>query len=179
MNYPVFTVEEVMKTLQRLKSRKASGPDKSKPEVYKALKDSQACLRALTNCFQNILDEEQKVKEWEKSITKMIPKTNRPTAGQLRPIALTDITYKLFMTLNGQRIDQHVILNDQNKETQTGFTRGCQTEDNLLILQYCIDNSYNYSLPLIITSVDYSKAFDSVKRESIVKALMHYKIYPK
>ena len=83
------------------------------------------------------------------------------------------------MTLNGQRIDQHVILNNQNKETQTGFTRGCQTEDNLLILQYCIDSSYNYGLPLIITSIDYSKAFDSVRRESIVETLMHYKIHPK
>ena len=92
MNYPTFTVEEVQRTLQRLKGRKASGPDNLKPELYKGLKDSQPCLQALTNCFQKILDEEQKVKEWEISITNMIPKTNRPTAGQLRPIVLTDIT---------------------------------------------------------------------------------------
>lgn len=33
---------------------------------------------------------------------------------------------------------------------------------------------------MIITSVNYySKAFDSVKREGIIKALMHYRIHPK
>lgn len=53
MNYPVFT-EEVKRPLQRLKSRKASGPDKLKPELYKALKDSKTCLRSLTNCFQKV-----------------------------------------------------------------------------------------------------------------------------
>ena len=66
--------------------------------------------------------------------------------------------------------------NTPNKGTQTGVTRGCQIEDNLYRLQHCIDSSFNDGVALIIASIDYTKAFDSVRRESIVKALMHYTI---
>ena len=40
-----------------------------------------------------------KIKSWEKSNTRLISKVNKPTAKQLRPIALTDVSYKLFMTI--------------------------------------------------------------------------------
>ena len=32
---------------------------------------------------------------------------------------------------------------------------------------------------LIVTCIDYSKAFDSIKRDKIIEALMHYRIHSK
>ena len=32
---------------------------------------------------------------------------------------------------------------------------------------------------LIVTCIDYSKAFDSIKRDKILESLMHYRIHPK
>ena len=91
MAYSIFTLEEVKQCLTKLKNKKACGPDQLKPEFYKALIGSKQTLEALTKCMQ-IINEGEKIKEWEKSITKMIPKVSRPTAANLRPIALTDIS---------------------------------------------------------------------------------------
>lgn len=77
------------------------------------------------------------------------------------------------MTLNSQRIDKHLENNNMRKETLAGFTKGCQKEDKLFILQYCIEYCIIYRLPLTITSVDCSKASDSVKEREhqIINAL--------
>ena len=50
------------------------------------------------------MDNDTKVDAWEKSDTQMIPKTKKPTTAQLRPIsiALTDLSYKLYMTIQGK-----------------------------------------------------------------------------
>ena len=49
-----------------------------------------------------------------KSNTRLIPKVNKPTAKQLRPIALTDVSNKLFMTIIGVKIDAHQLENHEN-----------------------------------------------------------------
>ena len=116
---------------------------------------------------------------WKKSRTTMIPKVKKPTAAQLRPIALTDISYKLYMTIQGRKIDNHIIDNNEQIETQAGFTKGGQIEDNLFILQYCTEKTYKQRKPLIVTCIDYTKAYDSIKRETIVETLTNYRIQPK
>ena len=78
----------------------------------------------------------------QKSKTKLILKVMKPTSEKLRPIALTDISYKLFMKIQGTEIDQHIKDNNEQLEQQAGFTKGSQIEDNLFILQYCIEHSY-------------------------------------
>ena len=60
----------------------------------------------------------------------------------MRPIALTDVSYKLFMTIIGKKIDRHILENNKRMGTQAGFTTGSMIEDNLFILQYCIEGCY-------------------------------------
>ena len=64
-------------------------------------------------------------------------------------------------------------------ETQAGFTKGSQIEDNLFILQYCIEKNFRRRKRLVVTSIDYSKASDSIRRETIVETLMHHRVHPK
>ena len=55
---------------------------------------------ALANSLNNLLQEETEVPtSWMTSITKLIPKSNKPTAKDLRPIALTNIFYKMMMAI--------------------------------------------------------------------------------
>ena len=109
----------------------------------------------------------------------MVPKVKKPTAKQLRPIALMDVSYKLYMKIQGKKIDEHLIHNNEQIGTQAGFTSGCQIEDNLFVLQYCIEETFKKRKPLIVTSIDYAKAFDSIKRDTIITTLMHYRIHHK
>ena len=130
------------------------------------------------------LKRKHKPPSWKTSNTKMIPKKARPTVKDLRPIALTEISYKLFMTLLKDEIEYHLMKNNEMKEVQAGFTKGGKTEDNIFILQYCIEKCLSLKLNvklkkhLIITSIDFAKAFDSIKREKIIAALKKYKVDP-
>ena len=54
-----------------------------------------------------------------------------------------------------------------------------QIEDNLFVLQYCIEETFKKRKSLIVTSIDYAKAFDSIKRDTIITTLMHYRIHHK
>ena len=49
-------------------------------------------------------------------------------------------------------------------------------EKNLFTLQYCIERSFKLRRPLIITCLDYSKAFYSIKREKLTDTLIYYKV---
>ena len=105
---PCDNKKELVKHLKMLKKNKARGPNNIKGELYGALGESKICVKTLQKVFQNIIDKDLKIKSWEKSITRLIPKVNKLTAKQLRPIALTDVSYKLFMTIIGKKIDVHL-----------------------------------------------------------------------
>ena len=102
MNYPMITNKELVKHLKMVKKNKATGPDNIKGELYRALGESKICVKTLQKLFQNIIYRDFKIKSWEKSNTRLIPKVHKPTAKQLRPIALTGVSYKLFMTIIGK-----------------------------------------------------------------------------
>ena len=64
------------------------------------------------------------------------------------------------------------------KESQAGFTKGGRKEDNLFILQHLVEKAKRNRKKLIVTAIDYSKAYDSIDREKMIKALIDYKLHP-
>ena len=162
--------------MKKIKKKKATDPDKLKGEMYSVLEQSELCVMTLRNIMQSILDNNT---EWEKSDTKMIPKTKKLTVAHLRPIALTDVSYKLYMTIQVKKIDKHILDNNMQMETQAGFTKGSQIEDTLFILQYCIEQNFRRRKPLVVTCIEYSKVNDSIRRGTFVETLMHYRVHPK
>ena len=89
--------------------------------------------------------------------TQLILQVNKTTAKQLRPVAITDVSYKLCMTIIGNKIDAHLLDNHEKLDTPAGFTTGSMIEDNLFTLQYCIERSFKLIRLLIVTCLDYSK----------------------
>lgn len=79
----------------------------------------------------------------------------------------------------GKPIEKHLYDNSELRDTQSGFTEGGRIENNIFILNYCIQKSYQDKHPLIVISVDFSKAFDSIKREAMIETLIDYKVHPK
>ena len=179
MEEPKIDEKKVKMCLKKQRNKKAAGPDGLKPELYKTLGEDEMCLKTLTKCLKNELDIKKKPSKWKESKTKMMKKVNKPTVKQLRPIALTNISYKIFMSLIKNEIEEHLDRNGEMKETQAGFTEGGRVEDNLFILQYCVEESLKMRKSLIIVSVDFKKAYDSIKREQIIEVMKEYKIHPK
>ena len=50
----------------------------------------------------------------------------------------TGVSYQLFLTIIGTKIDTRLIDNHGKLDTQAGFTTGSMIEDNLLTLQYVL-----------------------------------------
>ena len=78
MEDPRITNDEIIKQIKTLKKGKAPGPDKIKQELYKHLLGNRKIIDALCKGFNKILDEGNIPKNWEISITKLIPKVSKP-----------------------------------------------------------------------------------------------------
>ena len=95
----------------------------------------------------------------------MLPKSKKLTAVQLRPIALTDSSYKIFMALIKSRVEKHLCNNELYNDMQAGFTEKRRIEDNLFILHECKEISFRKKKQLIVLSIDYTKAYVSINRK--------------
>lgn len=171
-----ITKEEVKKQLEKTKKGKASGPDKLKPDLFKVLNRSEICTNKLVECFNNIINEEHVTESWKETNTTLIPKKTKPTVTDLRPIALANSSYKIFMGIVRQKIEDHIKESGLRSDLQAGFTEDRRVTDNLYILKYCIYETFKNKNTLIVTSLDFKKAFDSINRENLIKTLMKNKI---
>ena len=74
--------QRTSKTFEDGKKNKATGPDNIKGELYRALGESNICVKTLQEVFQNIIDRYLKIKSWGKSNTRLIPKVNKLVSQQ-------------------------------------------------------------------------------------------------
>ena len=179
MSKPDITCNELKLHIRKIKNRRAPGPDNIKPDLLKIIGEDDYCIKELTHGMNNILDKKDKLPStWTESKTVLIPKKNKPTVKDLRPIALTNATYKLFMGILKSKMEKHIREIRQDSEVQAGFTRHRRIADNLFILDYCVATSFKNRKEMYLISVDFAKAFDSIKRSTLIFALKKYKIHP-
>ena len=76
------------------------------------------------------------------------------------------------------KLEKHIKDIGQDSEVQAGFTKNRRIADTLFVLDYCIKESYKIRKPLFLISIDFAKAFDSVKRDKLVNVLKKYRIHP-
>ena len=99
----------------------------------------------------------------------MIPKKNRPTETELRPIAMTDVSYQILMSLIGREIEKHIAEHKIGKFKQPGFTKGGNILDNLFILREYVEGTHRKKEQMMAIAIDFKKAYDSIKRETMVQ----------
>ena len=106
----MFTLKE---RLKKLKVGKAPGPDQLEPELYKYFLTSPRILDFFLKFLNSIIQESNVPSNWKLSNTIMIPKTSKPKVDQLRPIALTNVSYKILMGSIKDLIEQFIIKTEQ------------------------------------------------------------------
>ena len=168
--------ESIRKILGELRSGKVGGLDGLKPELYKVLLGSEIIVEGLKEGIERIVEEGGEPESWKESRTVMIPKKKRPTVAELRPIALTDVSYKIVMKVVKEEVERHLEENGLVRWEQVGFTKGGEILDNLLVLQECVRQSYGRGEQMVVIAVDFSKAYDSIRREKVVEVLKDLKV---
>ena len=172
-------VKETMRgKLENLKNKKAPGPNLLKPELYKELGNSEFCTKTMARVYENQMYSKNIPKSWKGTKTKVIKKTKKPKVKDFRPIALADISYKILMSIVKDQIEDHIEKNNLRKHNQTGFTKGGRKEDNLFVLQHLVEKTYKQDKQLVVISIDYSKAYDSIDRKKMIETMIKYKIHP-
>ena len=82
---------------------------------------------------------------------------------------MTDVSYKILMSLIGREIDKHVAENKIEKFEQAGFTKGGNILDNLFILRKCVEETHRKKEQTVAIAIDFKKAYDSIKIETMVQ----------
>ena len=176
---PRISIEEVTKQIKGLKNGKAPGPDEITPELYKSLINSPNIIEKITESLNKILEQGKVPDSWKSSNTKLIPKNKQPMADQMRPIALTDISYKILMGILKCKIENHLEKNKAIKDMQSGGTPKRRVTENIFIFNYLIEKCAKIKKNLFVTSIDFKKAYDSIDRFTMIKVMEDYKISPK
>ena len=108
----------------------------------------------------------------------MIPKARKPEPRDHRPIPLTNVGYKIFMSLVKDKIVDHINQMGEESKVQSGFTGDWRLEHNLFILWYCIEMRYRREKPLFVKSIDFTNAYNSVDRVELLRALIWQRCDP-
>ena len=130
----------------------------------------------MTVGYNRILDEGGEPSSWGSSRTAMLGKNSKPRVEQIRLITMTEVGYKIFMSILGDKMDRHLEENELGWENQTGFTKGGRVEDNLFILQHMVERAFRNREELVIVGVDFEKAYDSVRRDRLIEILRDYRV---
>ncbi|CAL4152117.1 unnamed protein product, partial [Meganyctiphanes norvegica] len=128
MSYEGLDESGMVRLTEKLKLKKAPGPDNLPGEVYKGLIKDEVCMGVMLDCLNGVIEAEEVPESWTKSRTKMIKKIGKPTWRDFRPIALTNVSYKIFMTHIREQIERHLRINNLVRENQIGFTEGGRIE---------------------------------------------------
>ncbi|KAK3530027.1 hypothetical protein QTP86_009918 [Hemibagrus guttatus] len=154
--------DEVRKTLKRMKSGKAVGPDDIPVEVWKCL--GEAAVEFLTSLFNRVLESERMPEEWRRSVLVPIFKNEGDvqSCSNYRGIKLMNHTMKLWERVVESRLRKVVEICEQ----QYGFMPRKNTTDAIFALRILMKYR-DGQRELHCVFVDLEKAYDRVPSEEL------------
>jgi len=173
---PDFMESELRSALSRMKTDKAPGEDGITVEMMNASADR--LLPLLTGMLNRYLNDGYIDDELVDSATILLFKKGDPSLlKNYRPISLLSSISKLFTRTICTRIEQ--TMEREQGDEQAGFRAGFSTTEHIMTLCELIERTKEYPSSLYICFVDFEKAFDSVERNSMWKALESQGVHPK
>ena len=171
---PNITISEngVLKLLKNIKPNKATGPDELPARV---LRDCAHKLApAIASFFQQSLDEGRVPDDWKQQrVHPIFKKGSRSDPGNYRPVALTSILCKTLEHIISSNINDHLERHSWLACFQHGFRKFRSCESQLLITTTDIFNTMESGGITDTVVLDFSKAFDKVPHERLMKKLAH------
>ena len=104
-------------------------------------------------------------------------KGDKMICSNYRPITLLNVAYKIFTVLINNRLSS--IVESKLEDCQMGFRPNRSTVDNIFIVRQIMEKCHEFNIELYSVFIDYTQAFDSVYRHTIIKCLNNYEIQSK
>lgn len=167
-----ITLDEASQVLKNMKNDKSPGTDGFPVEFFKFFWKGLGpfVVRALNEAYKHgELSTTQK-----QGVIICVPKGDKSKEyiKNWRPISLLNVVYKIGSSSIANRIKQ--ILPTLISEDQTGFMANRYMGDNIRLIYDLINYLNVKSLPGLLLSVDFEKAFDSLNWSFMFKVLKAY-----
>ena len=136
--------------------------------VIKGLNDDN--LKLLRNKFRECIKEKNIPEDWKKGWVKLLPKREVKQLGDIRPITILPIYYRILFNIIAFKLRKWAAKNINYR--QQAFITGRNTANHGLLLS-ALAMKHNESF--ILVNLDIEGAYDSVERSVIEMALKHCK----
>ena len=90
--------KELEEELKEAKQNKAAGPNGLKAEMFKIIGRGTEGREKLRKGINKAIETGKTPEVWKSSTTRMIKKIEKPTVRDFRPIALVDVSCKIFFS---------------------------------------------------------------------------------
>ena len=171
-----ITKSEIQDAIDRLKRGKAKDSSGVRAEQLKNCSDrTKETLRKIFN--EIIRREDFAPRSWRKIRIQVIyKKGDREDAGNYRPICSLPVLYKLFATVLNARLAPPL---HKIQPLDLGvFRPNHRTEDHRMVYKILEQRCHAWSVPLYISTIDFTKAFDRIKQKALWSSLQHYGVEP-
>ena len=170
-----ISTANVKKLLKELDTSKSAGADGMHPKVLRELSDVLA--EPLAAIFRTSLNEGILPHQWKSAnITPLFKKGNKSDPGNYRPVSLTSIPCKMMEKIIRESIFKHLEEHNLLTEHQHGFVTGKSCVTNLLGVMDDWTKALDNGTPIDAIYLDFSKAFDSVPHQRLIKKVEAYGI---
>ena len=166
---PPFTLDELNNAIDTLKRNKTGGPDELITELFKDMNtDTRTRLLVL---YTEIYHTEVIPDHFNEALVVQIYKPGKipENYSSYRPIALLNVTYKIFAKMLQERLRQ--TLDTKIVDFQFGYRQGRSTAEPIFIARRVQEIAEKYGIPLYMLALDYSKAFDSIPHAKLTESL--------
>ena len=161
-------VDEIKKTLGKLKNGKCEGTDKVKMEQLKYGKQSDMFINHILTLLTLIWTSIIVPNLWIQSrISCIFKKGKQSDPANYRGISVTATLSRLIPTIIMNRIS--TAYNRTLEQTQFGFRRNKGCDNAIFILRNIIDRSS--STPMYISFIDFTAAYDKIPRNILFRVL--------
>ena len=165
----------IKRILSKLKTNPVPGPDRLPPIFYN--KTSASISFPLCIIFRTFVDLKNLPAEWKKSIvTPEFKKGNQSIPSNYRPIALTCTCCKILESIISGELNDYLFEHNLISKTQHGFLKCHSTTTNLLESLHDWTLSLSNHKSVIIATIDFQRAFDSISHSKLIHKLKSYGI---
>ena len=163
---------EIYQEICKLRADCSTGPDKIPAKCIKLVADDLA--GPLTKIINDSINLSMFPDAWKVSRISPISKTETPTNyDELRPIAILPVLSKVYEKIVAKQIVHYLETEKILDQNIVGYRKGHSTTTALLKIRDDIIYAMKKGELTLMVMADYSKAFDTVNFETVLRKMHH------
>ena len=171
-----ITKQDIESTINKLKTKKASGPDKISNTIIKYIKPS--LIDILYTLYNISWHKGYHSINWKTPITILFNKPNKPASNpsNYRPISLINNLSKILETIIKNKLTNWAETNNKINKEQAGFQKNKSTHDKIFELIQTVMHAKNMKNFSAAIFMDVEKAFDKVWHAGLIHTLINIQL---